>query len=109
MNTETERVNMRIWGGPIVMVIQPQGETNKGAATKVTISYDDTNEQYRLECDDLVTNTWVETFPSLSTALLRLALVARCGESDWNLNFLNDHDSDSFLNQSDEFMWGQVG
>ena len=109
MNTEIERLNMRIWGGPIVAVIQPQDEANRGAATKVTISYDDKKDQYLLECDDLVANTWVEIFPSLSTALLRFALLARCGESDWNLCFLNNPDSETFLTQSEEFLWGQVG
>lgn len=109
MKTETEPTNLRIWGGPIVAVIQPKNERNNGSAAKVTISYDDQNDHYRLECDDLVANVWVETFENLSLALARMALLARCGEENWNSVFRFDADDASFTNRAKAFFREQTG
>lgn len=108
MDTETGLMNLRIWGGPIVAVIQPIDGVHNGSAAKVTVSYDEKNDRYCLECDDLVANTWVEYFPSLSTALMRMASLARCGEEDWNRSFYYESDSEHFLYRAEEFLQEQT-
>jgi hypothetical protein len=59
---------------------------------------DDTG--YVLEWTDFVANDWSETFPNMSTALARLALLAYCCETDWDATFKNDS-KDFFLNWVD--------
>ena len=109
MNTDITLTNLRIWGGPIVAVIQPQAGVYNGSSAKVTIEYDEHNDRYRLECDDLVANVWVETFPSLSTALIRMATLARCGETDWNQGFRYDVEDSQFLEPAEAFLDEQTG
>jgi len=39
--------------------------------------------KYDLTWTDYVINVWTETYENLSTAMLRAATLARCGEKDW--------------------------
>lgn len=50
---------------------------------------------YRLSWTDGVANEWNEWFTELSVAMLRLAVIIRCGESDWQ-KFANETDLDVF-------------
>ena len=60
---------------------------------------DDTG--YVLEWTDFVANDWSETFPNMSTALARLALLAFCCETDWDAMFKDD--SSEFVARWKEF------
>lgn len=71
--------NVELMGGPIVMYFRPA----KGTEAKVTIEHDKQNNRWRLICDDLVANEWVEYHPYLSHALLRVGALARCAEANW--------------------------
>jgi hypothetical protein len=50
----------------------------------------DTGEGFTVTCGDYVANEWIETFETLSLALLRVAVVIKCGESNWEGGSLND-------------------
>lgn len=108
---ETQIHNVEVWGGPIVAVIQPTIDGNmltKGTPAKVTIDYDEQNDRYRLQCDDLVANNWVEYFPTLSLALVRMALVVRCAEANWNLNLYYNADGDHYIDAVEQFITEQT-
>lgn len=42
---------------------------------------------WTLSWDDGVANEWNETFPHLSIALARMAVLVHCGELDWEVGF----------------------
>lgn len=48
---------------------------------------DDGSTTVRLYWTDGVANEWEETYGSLSSALARLAILAYCGEDDWQSSF----------------------
>jgi hypothetical protein len=60
----------------------------------------DTGEGFSVTCGDYVANEWVETFPTLSLALLRVAVLVKCGESDWAMGFANDPATFSIVGES---------
>lgn len=66
----------------------------------------DTGE-YQIRWNDFVANEWVETFPSQSVALIRLASLARCAESDWDEGFVLDEEEHSIA--SEEILNSLVG
>lgn len=80
---ENEVHNVELMGGPMVIYIRPKF----GTEAKVTIEYDKGNDRWRLICDDLVANEWVEFHPYLSHALLRVGALARCAETSWHALF----------------------
>lgn len=87
METETSLHNAELMGGPIMVVIRPLKDgnmTTPGSPAKVTIEYDEQNDRWLLICDDLVANVWQEYHPYLSHALLRLGVLARCAETNWD-------------------------
>lgn len=43
-----------------------------------------------LRWNDGVVNEWTEEYESLSVALARVAVLAACGEKDWEVGFVND-------------------
>lgn len=57
-----------------------------------------------LSWSDGVANTWSEPHPSLSFALLRLAALEHCADSDWERGFKSGFDgfrssAEAFLNE----------
>lgn len=46
-----------------------------------------TDSTWTLSWDDGIANEWNETFPSLSIALARMAVLVHCGELDWEVGF----------------------
>lgn len=52
-------------------------------------------------------NEWVEDFPSLSFAMLRLGALIACGESDWDKGFLTS--PQVFTQQAGIFLSNTVG
>lgn len=60
---------------------------------------------FELTCDDFVANMWSEEYGTLSVALARMAAVAACAETGWQLGFANGPSvfgalAKTFLNQS---------
>lgn len=97
--------NVELMGGPIVMYIRPP----KGSEAKITIEYDKVIDRWRLICDDLVINEWVEFHPYLSHALLRVGALARCAETDWEAFFTESTVFDEvapskFTDSAEEFL-----
>ncbi len=111
METETNVHNVHVWAGSIVTIIQPNIDGNmltRGTPMKVAINYDEQNDRYRLECDDLTANVSVEYFPTLSLALMRLALIARCAETNWELNMYYNAEGDHFIDGAEGFIQEQT-
>jgi sulfur relay (sulfurtransferase) complex TusBCD TusD component (DsrE family) len=52
---------------------------------------------YVLRWNDGVVNEWSESYPSLSVALARAAVLAACGEANWERGFANDPETFSKL------------
>lgn len=67
------------------------------------IEVDDTGDGFSVTAGDYVANEWVEVYPALSLALLRVAVLVKCGEHDFEKLFTNTPDvfarvGDVFLN-----------
>ena len=70
----------------------------------VTVSK--TGDQFKISWTDYTANDWEETYPSLSLALARLAVLAECGDSDFEKLFANA--SDRFEVNARHFLEGEV-
>lgn len=57
------------------------------------IEVDDTGDGFSVTCGDYVANEWVETYPTLSLALFRVAVLVKCGEHDFEKLFAKDADT----------------
>lgn len=66
-----------IWPDPIVELRHPD--------TWATIRY--VGDGFELSWNDGVVNQWDEVWPRLDIAIMRLALLMYCGQSDWYINF----------------------
>lgn len=67
------------------------------------IEVNNTGDGFSVTCGDYVANEWVEVYPSLSLALLRVAVLVKCGEHNFEKMFANDPEvfaprGDLFLN-----------
>jgi len=62
-------------------------EFDYGNESYIVVS--DTGEGFTVTCGDYVANEWIETFSTLSLALLRVATVIKCGEVDWAIGLVN--------------------
>ena len=65
------------------------------------LCYDCEEGMYRLEWNDGVANRYTEQYTELSTALARLACLAKCGEEEWGIGF--EQDESDFVAVADEF------
>ena len=65
------------------------------------LCYDRVEGTYRLEWNDGVANDYFEQYTELSTALARLACLAKCGEEEWGIGF--EQDESDFVAVADEF------
>jgi hypothetical protein len=54
---------------------------------EVGVSIYEHDGKFILRWTDFVANEWAEEFPTMSVALLRLASLIACGESDWHNGF----------------------
>ncbi len=70
------------------------------------IEVDDTGDGFSVTCGDYVANEWVEIYPTLSLALLRVAVLVKCGEHDFEKLFTNT--PDVFARVGDVFLNGEV-
>lgn len=52
-------------------------------------------------------NEWVESFPTLSIAVLRLASLIACGENDWDKGFTDS--PTQFIQKAGNFLSHTVG
>ena len=59
-----------------------------GNACAITVSR--AGDGFVLRWGDFVANEWVENYGSLSVALVRVAALVRCGESQWAQGFISD-------------------
>ena len=57
-------------------------------------------------CGDYVANVWREEFPTLSLALLRVAVLVKCGEHEFEQMFAKD--PETFARRGDLFLNGEV-
>lgn len=57
-------------------------------------------------CGDYVANVWREEYPTLSLALLRVAVLVKCGEHEFEKVFAND--PEAFAPRGDLFLNGEV-
>lgn len=57
-------------------------------------------------CGDYVANVWREEYSTLSLALLRVAVLVKCGEHDFEKMFAND--PEVFAPRGDLFLNGEV-
>lgn len=62
--------------------------------------------RFTLEWTDYVANDWCEVFDTLSVALARLAVLAKCEEHDWDV-FMT-HDASGFAERWSTFSEGVV-
>lgn len=70
------------------------------------IEVDNTGDGFSVTCGDYVANEWVEVYPSLSLALLRVAVLVKCGEHDFEKLFAKD--PDTFARSGVLFLNGEV-
>lgn len=70
------------------------------------IEVDNTGDGFSVTCGDYVANEWVEVYPSLSLALLRVAVLVKCGEHDFEKLFAKD--ADTFARSGVLFLNGEV-
>jgi hypothetical protein len=75
-------------------------------ANESYIVVSDTGEGFTVTCGDYVANEWIETFSTLSLALLRVATVIKCGEVDWAVGCATDPIEFSIVGES--FLNSQV-
>jgi predicted RNA-binding Zn-ribbon protein involved in translation (DUF1610 family) len=73
----------------------------------VEIVVDGTLGPARLSWTDGVTGEWVEDYPSLSSALLRIAVLARCGETGWATGFV-EGTAREFATTAEEFLRAHI-
>ena len=66
----------------------------------------DTGDGFAVICGDYVANVWEEKFPTLSLALLRVAVLVKCGEHDFEKVFAND--PEAFAPRGDLFLNSEV-
>ena len=57
------------------------------------------DREYEFKWTDGVANEWVEHYPLLSLAFVRLGALVSCAEHDWNKGFATDN-NDFVLNAS---------
>ena len=57
-------------------------------------------------CGDYVANVWREEYSTLSLALLRVAVLVKCGEHEFEKMFAND--PETFAPRGDLFLNGEV-
>jgi hypothetical protein len=67
------------------------------AGTLVNITKID--REYELRWSDGVANEWVEKYPLLSLAFVRVGALIHCAEQDWEVGF-NNSNNDFVLNAS---------
>lgn len=70
------------------------------------IEVDNTGDGFSVTCGDYVANEWTETYPTLSLALLRVAVLVKCGEHDFEKLFAKD--ADTFARHGVLFLNGEV-
>lgn len=56
---------------------------------------------------DHVANEWIEHFPNVSLAIMRLATLQACGENSWEKGFV--HTPKGFARVADEFVSNAIG
>lgn len=66
---------------------------------------DDAADKFIINWTDYVANEWTEEYTKLSAALTRLAMLAACGEADWDLGFSTTPEhhevaSENFMNEN---------
>jgi hypothetical protein len=61
---------------------------NGANACRITVTED--GDGFAVTWSDFVANEWLERFGSLSVALVRVATLIRCGESQWQRGFVSD-------------------
>jgi alpha-ketoglutarate-dependent taurine dioxygenase len=88
---------VREWPDPVVEFRHPD--------TGGTIRF--VGDGFVLNWTDYVANDWEETFPTLSTAVARLAVLMRCGETDWEVGF--EQDAPIFFRSATTFLDREVG
>lgn len=59
-----------------------------------------------LSWNDGFLNEWLEEYPTLSLALVRLAALARCAENDFHSSFTGDRDA--FIHRANWFLDQEV-
>ena len=69
----------------LTFTYEPSGGGN---ACSITLSR--SSDGFVLRWSDFVANEWEENYGSLSVALVRVAALVRCGESDWAKGFMSD-------------------
>jgi hypothetical protein len=72
----------------------------------ISLTMEKQNECYVLTWTDFVINDWTETYDNLSTALARMAVLARCAEHNWEIGFTND--TKQFMYTSETFLNGEA-
>lgn len=75
-------------------------------ANRSDIEILDTGDGFTVICGDYVANVWEEHYPTLSLALLRVAVLVKCGEHDFEKLFAKD--SDTFSRHGDLFLNGEI-
>lgn len=88
-------------------VMNASGDSSPAGVELRRIKRDGT-ESFVILCEDFVANAWDETFPTLSLALARLAVLAKCAEDNWDTGFINDGDEPGFVDAAKTFLRGQV-
>jgi hypothetical protein len=66
----------------------------------------DTGDGFTVICGDYVANVWEEKYPTLSLALLRVAVLVKCGEHEFEKLFAKD--VDTFARSGVLFLNGEV-
>jgi hypothetical protein len=73
----------------------------------VTVYTEPGDDGYFLTWTDFVANSWREHYDTLSAVFVRLAVLQRCGEKDWNLGFTAET-PDEFATAADTFLTAHV-
>ena len=105
MKSQTDHTNVKLDPKNIDIVLTPLSTYASPAG--VSLTFDEQNDRFILSWQDFVANDWQETYNSLSHALMRMAVLARCAESGWELGFINDNDSQFGLN-CETFLGGET-
>lgn len=70
------------------------------------IEVDKTENGFSLTVGDYIANEWTEHYPTLSLAMLRVAVLIKCGEHDFEKLFYKD--ADTFARHGVLFLNGEV-
>lgn len=73
---------------------------------KADIEVMDTGDGFTVICGDYIANVWEENYPTLSLALLRVAVLVKCGESGFEKMFANN--SEVFAGVGEVFLNSEV-